>query len=111
MKLYLAGPMTGYVELNFPAFHAETARLRGLGYEVVNPAEVNPDASAKWEDCMKADIAELLKCDAVAVLPGYELSRGATLECHIARALGMAVVQAYLYGPRSTTNHLKGKQA
>ena len=36
MKLYIAGPMTGYVELNFPAFNAEAARLRALGFEIVD---------------------------------------------------------------------------
>ena len=42
-KIYIAGPMTGLPELNFPAFHAEAARLRAFGYEVINPAEINPD--------------------------------------------------------------------
>lgn len=37
-RLYLSGPMTGKPALNFPAFHAEAARLLALGYEVVNPA-------------------------------------------------------------------------
>ena len=43
LKIYCAGPMTGLPELNFPAFHAEAARLRAFGYEVINPAEINPD--------------------------------------------------------------------
>ena len=46
MKLYLAGPMTGIKDLNFPAFHAEASRLRALGHIVVNPAAVNPDTTA-----------------------------------------------------------------
>ena len=59
-RLYLAGPMTGLPELNFPAFHAEAARLRALGYEVVNPAEINVDPAAGWLACMRADIAQLV---------------------------------------------------
>ena len=47
-RIYIAGPMSNMPSLNFPAFHAEAARLRGLGYEVVNPAEVNPDPTAGW---------------------------------------------------------------
>jgi hypothetical protein len=39
-KIYLSGPMTGLPDLNFPAFHAEAARLRALGYDVINPAEL-----------------------------------------------------------------------
>ena len=48
MRIYVAGPMTGHPQLNFPAFHTEAARLRALGYEVVNPAELNADPGADW---------------------------------------------------------------
>ena len=91
-RIYIAGPMSNMPSLNFPAFHAEAARLRGLGYEVVNPAEVNPDPTAGWHACMRADIAQLVTCDAVRLLDGWESSRGASLEAHIAHALGMALV-------------------
>ena len=94
MRLYLAGPMSGYQDLNFPAFHAEAARLRALGYEVVNPAEINAGTSAEWADCMRADIRELVNCDAVALLTGWEKSKGANLEVHIAYELGMLTVAA-----------------
>lgn len=30
-KLYLSGPMSGIEDNNFPAFHAEAARLRAPG--------------------------------------------------------------------------------
>lgn len=75
MKLYLVGPMTGIKDLNFPAFHAEAARLRALGHQVVNPAEINSDPSAKWLDCMRADIQQLVTCDSVAMLDGWTASR------------------------------------
>ena len=90
-RWYVAGPMSGYQNLNFPAFHAKAAELRALGHEVANPAEINPDMSAKWEDCMRADIAELVKCDAIFMLAGWEESRGASLEHGIAVALGMTI--------------------
>lgn len=92
MKLYIAGPMTGLPELNFPAFHAETEKLRAQGFEVVNPAEVNPDHTMSWHDCMRRDIAELVKCDAVRLLTGWENSSGARLEEHIAMRLGMKII-------------------
>lgn len=91
MKIYIAGPMTGLPDLNFPAFHAEAAKLRAEGYEVVNPAEINPDPGAAWIECMRADIRELVTCDGIAMLPGWENSRGAILEHIIAMELGLVV--------------------
>lgn len=89
IRIYLAGPMTGLPELNFPAFHRAAASLRASGHEVVNPAEINVDPEKGWHACMRADIAELVTCDAIALLPGFERSRGARLERHIALELGM----------------------
>lgn len=93
-RIYLAGPMTGLPELNFPAFHAEAARLRALGFDVVNPAEINPEPNACWRACMKADIRELVTCDTIALLPNWSKSRGAKLEHHIACELGIIRVNA-----------------
>lgn len=94
MKLYIAGPMTGYAELNFPVFHAEAARLRAIGFEIVNPAEINVDPAAGWLTCMRADIKQLVDCDGIALLPGWHQSRGASIEHGIARDLGLRVFQA-----------------
>lgn len=85
--------MSGLPELNFPAFHAAAARLRAEGHEVVNPAEINVDPATGWEQCMRADIRELVTCDSLALLPGWQNSRGARLERHIADALGMMVFE------------------
>lgn len=104
MKLYLAGPMTGYPELNFPLFHAEAARLRAAGIEVINPAEINPSPNAGWQECMRDDIAALVRCDGVALLPGWHKSRGAFLEHFVARSLDMEVFMAAdLPQPEATT--------
>lgn len=90
-KLYLAGPMTGYPQLNFPAFHAAAAQLRAAGFEVVNPAELNLDPGTSWRQCMIIDIRELVLCDGIALLPCWENSKGASLEYRIARGLDMQV--------------------
>jgi len=90
-RIYLAGPMTGLHEFNFPAFHAAAAALRATGHDVVNPAEINKDPNADWAACLRADIAQLVTCDAIALLPGWINSRGATLERHIAHCLGMRI--------------------
>lgn len=91
-RIYIAGPMSGLPGLNFDAFHAEAKRLRALGFDVVNPAEINADTTAQWADCMRADIRELMTCDAIQLLPGWENSRGATLERHIGQSLGMEIL-------------------
>ncbi|MBF3131496.1 DUF4406 domain-containing protein, partial [Pseudomonas aeruginosa] len=52
-RIYLAGPMTGLPEHNFPAFHAEAARLRSLGYQVENPAEHGEIPGFEWADYLR----------------------------------------------------------
>lgn len=106
-KTYIAGPMTGLPELNFPAFHAAAAELRALGHTVVNPAEINPDHHMSWEACMRSDIAQLVTCDAIMLLPSWEDSRGAKLEHHIAERLGLSIEFAPV--PVSELQRLKGE--
>lgn len=91
MRVYISGPMTGLPELNFPAFHAAAAALRARGFEVVNPADINPDASKSWHECMRADIKALCDCQALALLAGWERSQGAHLELHLAHRLGLEI--------------------
>jgi nucleoside 2-deoxyribosyltransferase len=87
MRVYIAGPMTGLPDFNYPAFHAEAARLRELGYRVSNPAE--NQAQVNWQYYMRAAIRMMLLCDAVALLPNWKQSRGALIEHGIAIALGI----------------------
>jgi hypothetical protein len=93
-RVYIAGPMTGYADLNFPAFRVEAVALRAAGLEVINPAEVKLDPNAGWTDYMRADIQMLVKCHRIHLLPGWSSSRGASLEHYIARALGLLVTLA-----------------
>jgi hypothetical protein len=93
-RWYVAGPMSGLPDLNFPAFHAAAAQLRADGIDVVNPAEINSNPSAGWNACMRADIAQLVTCDGVYLLPGWDKSRGARLEYRIAIALEMKITLA-----------------
>ena len=93
-RIYISGPMTGMPDLNFPAFHAEAARMKGLGYEVVNPAELNTDPTMEWSECMRHDLAALLTCDALALIDGWQKSAGAHLEMHVAHRVGMEIVIA-----------------
>ncbi len=90
-RIYISGPMTGLPELNFPAFHAAAAKLRQHGHQAVNPAELNPDTTSSWHDCMRADIKALCDCTSLALLPGWQNSSGAQLELHIAHRLGLEI--------------------
>ena len=90
-KIYLSGPMTGKPGLNHPLFNAQAARLRALGYEVINPAEVILTPGSSWQECMRNAIHLLCKCDTIALLPGWADSKGAVLECYIARETNISV--------------------
>lgn len=90
--VYVSGPMTGMPELNFPAFHAAAAKLRAQGHDVRNPAEVGEEPGKTWEDYMRKDLRLLCDCNAIYLLPGWEKSKGAHLELHIAHRLGMEVI-------------------
>ena len=93
--VYLSGPMTGLPDFNRPAFHAAAAALRAQGHVVINPAEVDLGPDASWADYMRVHLAEIARRVArVFVLPGWEGSRGAQLEVHVARALGLPVEDA-----------------
>ena len=91
MRVYLAGPMTGLTDYNLPAFAAATAQLEALGYEVVNPGRRGVIPGLAWRDYMRLGLADLLTCDAVALLSEWETSRGAQLEAHLAQELDLAV--------------------
>lgn len=92
--LYLSGPMSGMPDLNFPAFHAAAADLRARGFTVINPAELDAADAApmEWEQYLRRDIRHLMDADRIAMLAGWERSRGAKLELHIATALRMPVM-------------------
>lgn len=114
MKIYLAGPMRGIPEFNYPAFHAGAAKLRAEGHFVFSPAE--HDFHIYGKDIAKGNetgsheqaIAEhgfnlrsalrddlIFICneaDAVALLPGWENSKGANAERATAIALGLEIV-------------------
>lgn len=92
MKIYLAGPMRGYPDSNFPAFHEEAARLRAKGHEVFNPAEWSQSDNIRV--LMKMDLDWI--CDhaeAVALMPGWQNSSGAKTEYQLAVAIGLETIE------------------
>lgn len=99
MKLYLAGPMRGYEDFNFPAFDAAAKQLREAGFEVFNPADHDREtvaadgrqiAELTIRECMKADTAWICdNADGIALLPGWGASTGANAEVALGRAIGI----------------------
>lgn len=99
MIVYICGPITGLPELNKPAFeHAQTQLLR-MGHHPLNPHNICHDIvrmhkgtdEELWQKCMKRDITEMLKADAVVALDNWEQSKGAELEVQISNNLGIPV--------------------
>ena len=88
--VYIAGPMSHLPENNYPAFNRAAELLRGVGLEVLNPAENEPLVEdPTWSDWMRMSLVQVAKADIIATLPNWGQSRGARLEVHVARELGI----------------------
>lgn len=109
MKIYLSGPMTGYPQYNFPAFDYAAAKLRAEGHEVFSPADndrvrgLTGDTTIPFPPGVTARV--LFKDDTsyicdhaekVALLAGWEKSRGARAEVALAEAIQ---IQVEILGP------------
>lgn len=112
MNIYLAGGMTGYKDFNFPAFDAAAAKLRAEGHNVFSPADhdrqnhgsdFGKGTSGKHEEisntgfslrkALGADLAWICsEAEAIAMLPGWENSKGANAEHAAAKALGLQFI-------------------
>lgn len=114
MNIYLSGPMRGYKDFNFPAFDKAAYELRQLGHNVFNPAEKDRDedpegktwksedgdikaSEAKGFDrrvAIRADLDYIIDhADAIALLPGWEVSKGANAELWLARFLDLEEIE------------------
>lgn len=110
MKVYLAGPMTGIEDWNFPAFIEGAAQLREAGHEVISPAEhdlelgyveVKHKDGIPHYDITKAfdrevvlawDCAQIPTCGAVVLLPGWDTSEGVARELATAGEHGIQAI-------------------
>lgn len=92
MKVYLSGPMQGYPEFNYPLFNKVAAELREQGHEVYNPAEYKFEGEFPVREAF-AEYCNFIctKADTIAMLPGWEFSKGATMEYRLAKICGLKI--------------------
>ena len=86
MKVYLSGAITSK-----PDYEADFDRASTKFPNCFNPCTVKADS---YEEYMRRDIAELLKCDAIYFVNDITNSRGAQLEKAVAAACGIWEVTA-----------------
>ena len=92
MATYIAGPMTGYPQYNYPAFAYVATALRAQNVDVRSPHEIdNEGVDRPWEWYMRRAIQMMLDCDEVVLLPGWRDSRGARIEHQLAEHLGLPI--------------------
>jgi len=104
-------PGQGHGPLNEAA-----ARLREVGHIVINPAEVDQgeteDTRGMHEHShyMRNDLRELLTCDALALLDGWEKSRGCLIEFNTAVSVGLDVYRYWSDQKRIQLVQLTGRR-
>ena len=110
MILYLSGPMRGRPSFNFPTFDAVAKSLRSQGYAILSPAEhdreLYPDiehwpgfASGSEAECPKFalpsslawDFQAITDSDGIALMDGWDESRGSRAERFVAECVGKPV--------------------
>jgi|SRR5579872_6092898 len=96
-KVYIAGPMTGKPHHNFPAFDAAKQQLEALGYDVVSPADIDRRFGLTgdeyqgqlppgiYQQIMLVELYEILSCDFIVLIEGWEESKGADVELRWSR--------------------------
>ena len=98
-RVYLSGPITGLPKEEYTRNFARAEQhYTTAGFEVVNPVKLgeelllkNPDAS--YEDFMSVDLEALRSCTMIALLSGWENSKGAVREKAEAERRGLEIMQ------------------
>ena len=96
--VYLSGKITGRSKADYTRQFALAERFYKMGgFDVVNPVKIgeeilkkNPHAT--HADFMEADLKALAGCTHIALLKGWESSKGANMEKAEAEKLGLKVL-------------------
>lgn len=104
-RYYISGPISNHdpaiVARNKAAFHAAHVAIwrRTTVVSIFNPVQFCKQVEELWRGtdqdlwrtCMRMCLRELADCEEIVMLPGHETSRGAQLELHNAKEIGMPV--------------------
>ena len=93
MKIYLSGKISG-TDLDYVRclFDKVATTLRALGHEVVNPLCNGLSETDPWEAHIAKDIINLIDCEGIYMLQGWEDSQGARIEYAVAKETGLKVM-------------------
>lgn len=102
ISLYISGPIQGIARSTAKRnFREAAARLSQAGFAVMDPFDLDPLCAEgarhlrpeqhEWECWVRGDLGPMLRCDGLAMLPGWERSRGAKLEQFVALQVGLRV--------------------
>lgn len=94
-RIYISGKITGLdlgeAERNFSK--AKEELLKSCDCEVVNPMEEIPYEKGKtWQEYMIDDIKLLFGCTSIFMLKNWHESKGARIECDIAKGMGINIM-------------------
>ncbi len=113
--VYLAGPMRGVLQLNWPAFVLAASQLRYKGLAVVNPVEMDIEAgmscdteitAAVRREVMSRDAQALIDyCDGIAYLVGSQHSKGCAVEFALGVFLDIPVLPLQWWLEKYTPGH------
>lgn len=91
-KIYISGAISHHdISERRMAFESCARFCELCGFEAVNPFDNGVRDDADWRVHMRADLKLLLECDAICMLDGWELSKGAKLEHDVASSCGLTV--------------------
>jgi len=92
MRIYIAGPIsTLSLEAAQRNFLQAKENIQLSGHTPVNPMELRHEHDKSWESYMKACISEMMSCDAIMMLTGWQQSKGARIEHNLAKTLKIPV--------------------
>lgn len=95
--IYIAGPMAGLPDNNFPAFAAAEEWLEAQGWKPINPAKFNAvfgdTPTGKLLDAVcESERAAIPFLDAIYLLKGWQKSKGARRELEVALKYNLIVL-------------------